>query len=584
VDQIERKLAAILVADVAEFSRLAGADEEATIGRLRTLWSELFDPAVAVHRGRVVKRLGDGALVEFRSVVDAVRCALAVQDAIAARDAGPIRLRIGIHLGDIVQESDGDIMGDGVNIAARLEPLAESGGIVLSEDVYHHVLSKVDATFVDLGEKVLKNIARPMRIYTIARAAPARVAWLPTQASRLSLVVLPFVNLSGNSDEDYFADGITQDITGDLSRIPDSFVIARNTAFTYRTKSVDAKQVGRELGVRYVVEGSVRRVGNRVRANVQLNDAEGGGVLFAERFDCDRADLIELQDEVTARIAGTIGAQLIEAESRRSLKERPTDPDAVDLTMRGWSVLHRPPSKETLVEARALFEQAIALDTNAAEAVIGLAYSYARAMGSGFSALSKDDLDKAAALVARALAIAPHRAVAHWVQGVILRRPGKIDEAAAAFERAIALDRNLAPAYGSLGDIMVWRNRQTDAIEILERAIRLSPRDPLLANWQFYMGTAYWHWGNLDEATGWYLRARESNPELYFVLWSLAACYEMHGKFDMARSELAKAQAAMPWVKSVAQLRAYMPTADPKMLARDEEWFASLRRIGLPEK
>jgi len=292
LEPIERKLAAILVADVAEFSRLAGVDEEATIGRLRALWSELFDPAVAAHRGRVVKRLGDGALVEFRSVVDAVRCALAVQDAIAARDAGPIRLRIGIHLGDIVQESDGDIMGDGVNIAARLEPLAESGGIVLSEDVYHHVLSKVDATFVDLGEKVLKNIARPMRVYAIARATPARVAWLPTQASRLSLVVLPFVNLSGNSDEDYFADGITQDITGDLSRIPDSFVIARNTAFTYRTKSVDAKQVGRELGVRYVVEGSVRRVGNRVRANVQLNDAEGGGVLFAERFDCDRADLI----------------------------------------------------------------------------------------------------------------------------------------------------------------------------------------------------------------------------------------------------------------------------------------------------
>jgi adenylate cyclase len=319
-----RKLAAILAADVVGFSRLASADEERTLARLRALRSDLIDPTIAVHHGRVVKRTGDGILIEFRSVVDAVRCAIEVQNGMVERNAGlpperRIEFRVGIHLGDVVEESDGDLMGDGVNIAARLEGIADPGAICLSEQAYWQVKSRLDLAVSDLGSTQLKNIAEPIHVYSLevgvaARAKAATQTPAPPSAPRLSIVVLPFANLGGDPEQEYFVDGVTESLTTDLSRMSGLFVVGRNTAFTYKGKHVDLKHIGRELNVRYVLEGSVQRSANRVRVNVQLIDAETGNHLWAERFDKPVADLFDMQDENVARLASQLGTQLIEAE------------------------------------------------------------------------------------------------------------------------------------------------------------------------------------------------------------------------------------------------------------------------------
>jgi adenylate cyclase len=381
-----RKLAAIVVADVVGYSRLAGADEDRTLARLRGLRSDLIDPAIAAHHGRIIKRTGDGSIVEFRSVVDAVRCALEVQTGMVERNAGlapekRIEFRIGIHLGDVVEEADGDLMGDGVNIAARLEGICEPGQICLSEDAYRQVKSRLELQVADLGPQSLKNIAEPVRAYLLRHGAPApqkppqpatatrgvRARWAALAAAlalvllaaggyawraglaprllgasvddkiatapKLSIVVLPFENLSGDKEQDYFADGITDDLTTDLSHLPDSFVIARNTAFTYKGKPVDAKAIGKELGVRYLLEGSVRRLGEKVEINAQLISTETGAHVWADRFDGERSKLGELQVDVVARLARMLGVELAK-EALRSMRERPNDPDAVDLAMR----------------------------------------------------------------------------------------------------------------------------------------------------------------------------------------------------------------------------------------------------------
>ena len=314
-----RKIAAILVSDVVGYSRLAGADEDRTLARLRALRSDLIDPTISVHRGRVVKRTGDGSIIEFRSVVDAVNCAIEVQRAMVERNAGVapdkrIEFRIGIHLGDVVEESDGDLMGDGVNIAARLEGIAAPGAISLSEDAYRQVKGRLDLAVDDLGLKQLKNIAEPIRVYSleIGQAAHAKFAQTPAPEKsappRLSMVVLPFAKIGGDSEQDYFADGVTESLTTDLSRISGAFVIGRSTAFTYKGKAVDLKQIGRELNVRYVLEGSVQRAGNRMRVNAQLIEAETGAHLWAERFDKPLADLFDMQDEIVSRLANPDGA------------------------------------------------------------------------------------------------------------------------------------------------------------------------------------------------------------------------------------------------------------------------------------
>ena len=327
-----------------------------------------------------MKRTGDGVLIEFRSVVDAVRCAIEVQNGMVERNAGlpperRIEFRVGIHLGDVVEESDGDLMGDGVNIAARLEGIADPGGICLSEDAYRQVRDRVKEGFADLGEKELKNIARPVRVYAIktGSAGPAFATHAPTPDKagppRLSIVVLPFANIGGDPEQEYFVDGVTESLTTDLSRISGSFVIGRNTAFTYKGKHVDLKQIGRELNVRYVLEGSVQRSGNRLRINVQLIDAETGAHLWAERFEKPVADLFDMQDEIVARLANQLGTQLIAAEARRA--EQAPHPNSMDLYFQGMACLNKGWITEHATQARGFFERALAIDPGNIEALVG---------------------------------------------------------------------------------------------------------------------------------------------------------------------------------------------------------------------
>ena len=347
-----RKIAAILVSDVVGYSRLTGTDEDRILARLRTLRSDLIDPTIAVHNGRVVKRTGDGSLVEFRSVGDAVRCAIEMQDAMVERNAGMaadrrIEFRIGIHLGEVVEEPDGDLMGDSVNIAARIEGIAAPGAICLSEDAYRQVKGRLEVSVSDLGPKELRNIAEPVRVYLLhvgQRAPPRPTPAFESQTAppRLSIVVLPFANISEDPAQEHFVDGVTESLTTDLSRVRGMVVIARNTAFAYKGKPIDAKTIGRELNVRYVLEGSVQRSGGRMRVNVQLIDAEAGHHLWAERFDKPVVDLFDMQDEIVARLTGPLSAPLIAAEARRA--NQAANPDALDLYFQGAAWLYKGPN------------------------------------------------------------------------------------------------------------------------------------------------------------------------------------------------------------------------------------------------
>ena len=428
-----RKLAAILAADVVGYSRLAGADEDRTLARLRALRSDLIDPTIAVHHGRVVKRTGDGSLIEFRSVVDAVRCAIEVQNGMVERNAGlpperRIEFRVGIHLGDVVEESDGDLMGDGVNIAARLEGIAKPGAICLSEDAYRQVKSRLDLAVSDLGPTELKNIAEPVRVYSLQvglsaqakPAAPLPQTTAPSSAPRLSIVVLPFGNLGGDPEQEYFVDGVTESLTTDLSRISGSFVIGRNTAFTYKGKHVDLKQIGRELGVRYVLEGSVQRGGNRMRVNVQLIDAETGNHLWAERFDKPVADLFDMQDEIVAQLASQLGAQLIEAEARRA-QQAPL-PDSMDLYFQGRASANKGQTPENLAQARGFYERSLALDPGNIQALVGTAGVDLNSVAYFFTDDRAARLAVAEATLTKVLSLAPNHALAQCLLGWCLYR------------------------------------------------------------------------------------------------------------------------------------------------------------------
>jgi TolB-like protein/class 3 adenylate cyclase len=383
-----RKLAAILVADIVGYSRLAGADEDRILARLRTLRSDLIDPILAVHHGRVVKRTGDGAIVEFRSVVDAVRCAIEVQSGLAERNAGlppekRIEYRVGIHVGDVVEESDGDLMGDGVNIAARLEGICEPGGIVLSGAAHKYARDRVKEAFVDLGEKTLKNIARPLRAYSVKwdRNAAKSDVGDPSMPSRLSppdkpsIAVLPFQNMSGDPEQDYFADGMVEDIVTGLSRIKWLFVIARNSSFMYRGKAIDVRQVGLELGVRYVLEGGIRKSGARLRATAQLVEAETGAHLWAEKFDGELQDVFDLQDQITERVVGVVEPSVRKSEIERARRKRPGSLEAYDLFLRALPYL-TVLSPSNLPMAAQFLKKALKVDPNYAIAHAHLAWSH----------------------------------------------------------------------------------------------------------------------------------------------------------------------------------------------------------------
>ena len=426
-----RRLAAILAADVAGYSRLMAADEEGTHERLKAHLRELVTPTIREHRGRIVKNTGDGFLAEFPSVVDAVRCATEIQRVMVDREPDVpeeqrIRFRIGVNLGDVIVEED-DIFGDGVNVAARLEGLAEPGGICVSRVVRDQVRDKLDYAFEDLGERQVKNIARPVRVYAwrpegiaspaTANASPTSSISPPFAAPRLSIVVLPFANLSNDPEQQYFADGITEDLTTDLSRIGGMLVISRNTAFTYQGKRVDTKQIGRELCVRYVLEGSVRRLGNRIRVTAQLIDAETDVHLWAERFDGDTSDLFALQDEITARLANALGVELIAAEAIRPSEH----PDALDYILRGRAAWNKGPTRDNYAQAISLFERALALDPRSVDAQSWLGYALAVRVTNLVSESAAADIARAEELIGQVLAACPRSALAHYGKGQVLR-------------------------------------------------------------------------------------------------------------------------------------------------------------------
>jgi TolB-like protein/class 3 adenylate cyclase len=588
-----RKIAAILVADVVGYSRLAGADEERTLARLRGLRSDLIDPAIAAHHGRTIKRTGDGVLIEFRSVVDAVRCAIEMQTEMVERNAGlpedrRIEFRIGVHLGDVVEEADGDLMGDGVNIAARLEGVAMPGAICLSEDAYRQVKGRLDLAVSDLGPTRLKNIAEPMRIYSleVGRPAPAKPAEPSApekpSAPRLSMVVLPFANIGGDPEQEHFVDGVTESLTTDLSRLRGSFVIGRNTAFTYKGKAVDLKQIGRELNVRYVLEGSVQRGGNRMRVNVQLIDAETGNHLWAERFDKPLADLFDMQDEIVARLASALNAQLIAAEARRA--EQAPNPDSMDLYFQGLAWSNRGLTPENVAQARRFFDRALIADPDNVDALVESARADARAGSLLFVTDPMAAFVAAEAKLTKALSSVPDDARGHSVLGFVEIQTKRAREGVAECEHALELDRNLADTHSviALGKIFIGRAEETEAHIV--KALRLSPRDTMAYAWMTHAGIAKNQLGLWEQAVAWCRRAIEANrnyPHSHFVLGVALA---QLGRLDEARSAV-KAGLALNPAFSISRARAHFTALsdDPTYLAGHGPYFEGMRKAGVPE-
>jgi adenylate cyclase len=598
-ERVERRLVAILVADIAGYSRLMGADEEGTHAALTTLRREATDPEIAKHHGRIVKTTGDGLLVEFTSVVDAVRCAVAVQREMALRNNDVpkerrIEFRIGINLGDIIIDED-DIYGDGVNVAARLEALAEPGGICISRTVRDQIRDRLPYLFEDLGEQSVKNIARPVRVYALrpgavanlsaARVPPATTISPPAGAPRLSIIVLPFANLSSDPEQQYFADGISEDVTTNLSQIAGMIVISRNTAFTYRNKPVDTKQIGRELGVRYVLEGSVRRLGNRLRVTAQLIDAATDAHLWAERFDGDTDDLFALQDEITSRLARALGAELIAAETAR-----PTEhPDALDYILRARAALGRPSSREVYAEAISLFEHALMLDPQSVEAQAELAQTLMSRVSDLMTDSPAADLARAEGLVGQVLATSPRSAYAHMVKGRVLRAQNRLEEAALEWETALALNRNLVQALHFLAQYKLFTGSIEEVIPLEQQAIRLSPREPRIGWCYSVIGVVHLLQSRTDEAIVWLEKARGNIPAAPSVRTNLAAAYALRGEIECAAAELAEARRLNGDVfSSIAHLKAgeiYGGWGVPKIRALYEAtYLVGLRKAGMPEE
>jgi len=587
-----RKLAAILVTDVVGYSRLAGADEERTLARLRALRRDLIDPTVALHHGRVVKRTGDGLIVEFRSVVDAVRCAIEVQTGMVERNAGlplerRIEFRLGIHLGDVVEERDGDLMGDGVNIAARLEGICEPGAICLSEDAYRQVRDKVKEKFADLGEKALKNIARPVRVYAIeavsANGAHTSRASPPDEQGRprLSIVLLPFANIGGDPEQEYFVDGVTESLTTDLSRMPGMLVIGRNTAFAYKGKSGDLKQIGRELNIRYVLEGSVQRGGNRMRVNVQLIDAETGNHLWAERFDKPVADLFDMQDEIVARLSNSLNTQLITAEARRA--ERSPRPDSMDLYFQGMAWLNRGLTPDYLARAENCFEKALSFDPGNLEALVGIALVNCHFAGGHTADDRVARLAAAEAYATRALSLAPDHPRGRMSLGVAYMWSNRAARGIAQCERALALDRNLAAAHGYIGLAKYFVDRAEETEGHIEEAFRLSPRDTFAYFWRALAGIARVFLGQYEEAVTILRQSIEINGNFAVNHFYLGVTLAELGRLDEARIAVQNGLALDPRF-TILRYRNSAPSDNPTFMKARERNYVAMRKAGVPEE
>lgn len=588
----QRKLAAILAADVVGFSRLAGADEDRTLARLRALRSDLVDPAISIHNGRVVKRTGDGVLVEFRSVVDAVRCGIEIQNSMVERNAGlsperRIEFRIGVHLGDVVEESDGDLMGDGVNIAARLEGVAQPGAICLSEDAYRQVRSRLELAISDLGETRLKNITQPMHIYSLqvggAAAAKATAATGPAPGLSLpdkpSIAVLPFQNMSGDPEQEYFADGAVEDIITALSHFRQLFVIARNSSFVYKGRAVDVKQVSRDLGVRYVLEGSVRKAANRIRMTAQLIDAQTGVHLWAQRFDGGLEDIFDLQDQVTARVVGEIAPKLEQAEIERA-KRKPTDSlDAYDYYLRGREKLNRG-TREATDEALSQFYEALRIDPDFASAHAMAAWCHCWRKVNGWMGDRAGETAEGARLARRAVELGQDDAVALTRSGHALGHLAPdLDGGIALIDKALLLNPNLAAAWFLGGFLRLWNGDPDGAAAHLERAMRLSPLDPEMYRMQAGMAMAHLFAGRFDTASSLAETVSRHLPSFLLPVGVMAASHALAGRHDEAARAMTRLRELDPSLR-LSNLADWLTIRQSQDLATLAD---GLRKAGLPD-
>ena len=625
---VERRLAAILVADIVGYSRLMAEDEAATVTALKGHQSVVL-PMVEAHGGRIQDTAGDGILAEFRSVQQAVECAIAIQRTMAERNAAvpparQMRFRIGVNLGDVMYDG-ARVYGDGLNVAARVQEFAEPGEVCVTALVRDEMGARTSLVFEDLGAQHLKNIPRPVRVFHVrhdeqgeqgatSHVAPrgARRAWRrpvligvlvvalagvlglgvrlavergqPVDRPRLSIAVLPFNNLSGDPGQDYFSDGLTEDLTTDLSRIEGAFVIARNTMQSYRGKTVDIKQLGRELGVRYVLEGSVRRADPQVRVNAQLIDAETGAHIWAARFDRGAEDLFSFQTEVTGQIARTLHLQLKEAESQRTTRGRPENLEAVDYARKAWAELwNKPPSRETNDQAFAYLEKALALDPQVPEIWTNLSYAHARAAVSRWSTSRSGSQQLARASGERAVGLDPRSADAHYVLGFAIRAQGDIDGALAEYETAVTLNPNHAPGHAGIGICGIMRGRPREALPYFDHAFRLSPRDPLRAGWHTWVGLAHMMLGDDRKALEQSKRSAAANPKSAGAFTLQAAALALLGRAEEARAALAARQQIGPPVSTITAIKEGTQSDYPEYSRLMERYYEGLRQAGLPE-
>jgi TolB-like protein/class 3 adenylate cyclase len=589
-DQVKRRLAAILAADIAGYSRLMGADEEGTLTRLKAYRSDLIDPKNKQHRGRIVKTTGDGILIEFPSVVDAVRCAIEIQQGMLERNVQVpedqrIEFRIGINLGDVIVERR-DLYGDGVNIAARLEALAEPGGICISETVFNHARDKVAFETQDAGGQTLKNIARPVHVYRIIvdpsrrEAAPKSPVSSLALPDRPSIAVLPFQNMSGDPEQEYFADGTVEDIITALSRFKALFVIARNSSFTYKGRAVDVKQVGRELGVGYVLEGSVRKAANRVRITGQLVDTATGAHLWADRFDGELGDIFDLQDQVTESVVGAIAPAVQKAEIERA-KRKPTESlDAYALYLRGLVRYYQFDNRQANGEALRLFYGAIELDPDFASAYSRAALCYAGAKAYGWISGTGSEIAEVTRLAGRAVQLGKDDAMALAFSGGALAYVARdLERGAALIDRALALNSNLAEAWNCGGWVKNWLGEPKLAIERFTRAMRLSPLDPWVIDMRNGTAHAQFFLGRYAEAASWAAMVLQDNPDFQPGLRIAAASNAMAGRLEQAQKAVARLRQLYPALH-ISNLKEVLGPYRRTDLSRYEE---GLRKAGLPE-
>jgi TolB-like protein/class 3 adenylate cyclase/Tfp pilus assembly protein PilF len=587
---VTRKLAAILVADIVGFSRLAGADEDRVLARLRAMRSDLIDPTISVHNGRVVKRTGDGVLVEFRSVVDAVRCAIELQNGLIERNAGlpddrRIKFRIGVHLGDVVEEADGDLMGDGVNIAARLEGIAKPGAIALSEDAYRQVKGRLDFAVSDMGLQALKNIAEPLRVYSLEVGTPADIRPAPLESPpqkfgppRCSIVVLPFASLGGGEEQESFVDGVTESLTTDLSRLANTVVVARNTAFTYKGKSIDAKQIGRELNVRYILEGSIQRGAGRMRINTQFIDAETGNHIWADRFDKPIADLFDMQDEIVSRLANQLRSELIAAEAERA--EHEPNPDSLDFYFRGVAAFNKG-RLENVERAKTLFLEALKLNPAHVDAIVGA--SRADVLIALYKQEKRGErLKSAETELLNALAIDPRNHWAHLWLGYVQVLTNRAARGIGEFERALSLNRNIgvAHAWTGLAKIMLGRAEETEAH--VAEAFRVSPIDGVNFLWKFIAGLAKLFLGADAEAAELFRESIDASRNFPLNHFHNAAALALLGRQSEAEAEV-KAGLAIATDFTLAGFRAAAESDNPVFLKQRERVIEGMQRAGVPE-